>query len=77
MGGIIKPIDIMIKLESYTDENVIDASVNYIKKEMKKGDVLTTQKMQRLFNIGYNKALRIFDSLIEKGLIERKTLAIL
>lgn len=63
----------MIKLESYTDENVIDASVNYINNEMEKGDVFTTLRMQKLFNIGYNKTLRIFEHLFENGLVERKT----
>tara|TARA_R110000782_G_scaffold129795_1_gene221426 strand:+ start:400 stop:669 length:270 start_codon:yes stop_codon:yes gene_type:complete len=76
-AGFVKPIYIMIKLEYYTDENVIDASVNYIKKEMKKGDVFTTRKLQRLLNIGYNKTLRIFNHLFEKGLVDRKTFAII
>lgn len=76
-AGFVKPIYIMIKLEYYTDKNVIDASVNYIKKEMKKGDVFTTRKLQRLLNIGYNKTLRIFNHLFEKGLVDRKTFAII
>lgn len=63
----------MIKLENYSDKNVVNAAENYIEKEMKKGDVFTTQKMQRLFNIGYNKTLRVFECLSEKGLVERET----
>ena len=58
-------------------KNVIDASVNYIKKEMKKGDIFTTQKLQRLLNIGYSQTLRVFNHLFEKGLVDRKTFAII
>jgi len=62
----------MIKLDSYTDENVTVSCKKYIEDNLKTGDVLTTQRIQILFKIGYNKTNRIIKKLIEENVLEMK-----
>jgi DNA segregation ATPase FtsK/SpoIIIE-like protein len=60
----------MIKLESYTDENVFENAKKYIKENLEAGDRCTTSTIQRQFSIGYNKAIRILQMLQNDKIIK-------
>ena len=60
----------MIKLDSYTDENVFENAKEYIKSNLKPGDHFLVSRLQRIFSIGYNKAWRVMDMLHKEKVIK-------
>ena len=60
----------MIKLNSYSDEDVFEAAKEFIKDNLKAGDQFSTSMLQRTFSIGYFKAVRILEMLDESGTIK-------
>jgi len=60
----------MIKLDTYTDENVFEEAKKYIKSNLKTGDYYTTSMLQRTYSIGYNKASRILEMLSKEKIIK-------
>lgn len=60
----------MIKLDSYTDENVFEYAKKYIKVNMKPGDDFTISLLQRTYSIGYHKANRVLEMLNDDKIIK-------
>lgn len=62
----------MIKINSYTDENVFENAKEYININLKQGDYFSAYLLQRLFLIGYNKACRVIEMLVNQKIISKR-----
>jgi len=59
----------MIKLDSYTDENVFENAKEYVSKNLVKDNYCTAELLQRTYSIGYNKACRVLEMLGKEGVV--------